>query len=203
MINSTFSCPPLSAGCRIGNLLVPNDNYCKFEDWLIPILDQMLLEQNTEVGSWWFRIFLSFFHRHLAWTTASFIILTCVIDLSMQGTRWTPSKMIHRLGKEINNPESVYYWAYKVCPDLICWTLLSFTLWINKDLLSKVSHQVANNYCNAKLAGFAWCLLNVPLHFVSEQHSSVQSCSDRWLPRRHALLPLVQEPRAHFRHRGR
>ncbi|XP_059205064.1 deoxyhypusine synthase [Centropristis striata] len=62
---------------RIGNLLVPNDNYCKFEDWLMPILDQMLLEQNTE------------------------------------GTRWTPSKMIHRLGKEINNPESVYYWAYK------------------------------------------------------------------------------------------
>lgn len=40
----------LSAVCRIGNLLVPNDNYCKFEDWLIPILDQMLLEQNTEVG---------------------------------------------------------------------------------------------------------------------------------------------------------
>ncbi|NWU42120.1 DHYS synthase, partial [Hylia prasina] len=22
---------------RIGNLLVPNDNYCKFEDWLMPI----------------------------------------------------------------------------------------------------------------------------------------------------------------------
>ncbi|KAJ8796605.1 hypothetical protein J1605_002202 [Eschrichtius robustus] len=33
---------------RIGNLLVPNDNYCKFEDWLMPILDQMVLEQNTE-----------------------------------------------------------------------------------------------------------------------------------------------------------
>lgn len=62
---------------RIGNLLVPNDNYCKFEDWLMPILDQMILEQKTE------------------------------------GTHWTPSKMIHRLGKEINNPESVYYWAYK------------------------------------------------------------------------------------------
>uniref|UniRef100_A0A3Q3W477 deoxyhypusine synthase n=1 Tax=Mola mola TaxID=94237 RepID=A0A3Q3W477_MOLML len=62
---------------RIGNLLVPNDNYCKFENWLMPILDQMLLEQNTE------------------------------------GTRWTPSKMINRLGKEINDPESVYYWAYK------------------------------------------------------------------------------------------
>lgn len=36
--------------CRIGNLLVPNDNYCKFEDWVMPILDQMVLEQNTEVG---------------------------------------------------------------------------------------------------------------------------------------------------------
>ncbi|XP_062841150.1 deoxyhypusine synthase isoform X1 [Trichomycterus rosablanca] len=62
---------------RIGNLLVPNDNYCKFEDWLMPILDQMVLEQKTE------------------------------------GTHWTPSKLIHRLGKEINNPESVCYWAYK------------------------------------------------------------------------------------------
>ncbi|KAG5022479.1 hypothetical protein JHK85_018821 [Glycine max] len=33
---------------RIGNLLVPNDNYCKFEDWIIPIFDQMLGEQNNE-----------------------------------------------------------------------------------------------------------------------------------------------------------
>ncbi|XP_042200656.1 deoxyhypusine synthase isoform X1 [Callorhinchus milii] len=62
---------------RIGNLLVPNDNYCKFEDWVTPILDQMLLEQKQ------------------------------------QGTKWTPSKMIARLGKEIDNPESVYYWTYK------------------------------------------------------------------------------------------
>ncbi|XP_078285457.1 deoxyhypusine synthase [Rhinoraja longicauda] len=62
---------------RIGNLLIPNDNYCKFEDWLMPILDQMLLEQKE------------------------------------QGVNWSPSKMIARLGKEIDNPESVYYWAYK------------------------------------------------------------------------------------------
>ena len=27
---------------RIGNLLVPNDNYVKFEEWLMPILDQLL-----------------------------------------------------------------------------------------------------------------------------------------------------------------
>lgn len=30
---------------RIGNLLVPNDNYCKFEDWVVPILDEALDEQ--------------------------------------------------------------------------------------------------------------------------------------------------------------
>ena len=34
---------------RIGNLLVPNANYCKFEDWVIPIFDAMLEEQK-EVG---------------------------------------------------------------------------------------------------------------------------------------------------------
>lgn len=45
--------------CRIGNLLVPNDNYCKFEDWLMPILNQMLLEQNTEVSLFvWFYLFI-------------------------------------------------------------------------------------------------------------------------------------------------
>lgn len=34
---------------RIGNLLVPNDNYCKFEDWVVPILDQLLVEQKDQV----------------------------------------------------------------------------------------------------------------------------------------------------------
>mmetsp|Transcript_41179 Transcript_41179/g.89052 ORF Transcript_41179/g.89052 Transcript_41179/m.89052 type:complete len:299 (+) Transcript_41179:2-898(+) len=62
---------------RIGNLLVPNDNYCKFEEWLMPILKKMRKEQDTE------------------------------------GTVWSPSKMIHRLGLEIDNPESIYYWCAK------------------------------------------------------------------------------------------
>ena len=34
---------------RIGNLLVPNNNYCLFEDWVMPILDAMLEEQRTKV----------------------------------------------------------------------------------------------------------------------------------------------------------
>jgi hypothetical protein len=32
---------------RIGNLLVPNRNYCLFEDWLTPLLDEMLEEQKA------------------------------------------------------------------------------------------------------------------------------------------------------------
>ncbi|KAJ1270612.1 hypothetical protein BS78_06G065800 [Paspalum vaginatum] len=71
---------------RTGNLLVPNDNYCKFENWIMPILNKMLQEQSTE-------------------------------------NVWTPSKVIARLGKEINDESSYLYWAYKnnipvFCPAL-------------------------------------------------------------------------------------
>lgn len=37
---------------RIGNLLAPNDNYCLFENWVIPILNQMLEEQRTKNIVW-------------------------------------------------------------------------------------------------------------------------------------------------------
>ena len=30
-----------------------------------------------------------------------------------KGTRWTPSKLTNRLGKEINHPSSYLYWCYK------------------------------------------------------------------------------------------
>lgn len=77
---------------RIGNLMVPNANYCAFEDWVIPILDKMLEEQEASKGT-------------------------------DDEINWTPSKVIHRLGKEINDERSVYYWAYKndipvFCPAL-------------------------------------------------------------------------------------
>lgn len=81
---------------RIGNLLVPNDNYCKFEEWIVPILDTMLeeQEQNSKEGA--------------------YDALTPF---------WTPSTVIDRLGKEINDESSVLYWAHKnkipvFCPAL-------------------------------------------------------------------------------------
>ncbi|KAL1304455.1 hypothetical protein AAFC00_003451 [Neodothiora populina] len=77
---------------RIGNLLVPNSNYCAFEDWLVPILDKMLEEQEAS-------------------------------KKTEEPMYWTPSKVINRLGKEINDERSVYYWAWKndipvFCPAL-------------------------------------------------------------------------------------
>lgn len=36
---------------RIGNLVVPNSNYCAFEDWVVPILDAMLAEQEESSSS--------------------------------------------------------------------------------------------------------------------------------------------------------
>lgn len=38
---------------RIGNLLVPNDNYCKFEDWVMPQLERMREEQGDDLSKAW------------------------------------------------------------------------------------------------------------------------------------------------------
>jgi deoxyhypusine synthase len=37
---------------RAGNLLIPNENYCAFEDWVMPLLDAMHAEQATRVAPW-------------------------------------------------------------------------------------------------------------------------------------------------------
>ncbi|CAI4051683.1 hypothetical protein N7582_005261 [Saccharomyces uvarum] len=88
---------------RIGNLLVPNDNYCKFEEWIVPVLDKMLEEQDEYVK------------KHG---------VDCLdANQDVDSPIWTPSKMIDRFGKEINDESSVLYWAHKnkipiFCPSL-------------------------------------------------------------------------------------
>ena len=62
---------------RTGNIFVPNSRYCRFEDFLTPLLEKMNQEQKAT------------------------------------GTIVTPSEFVARLGKEINNPESIYYWTQK------------------------------------------------------------------------------------------
>lgn len=85
---------------RIGNLLVPNDNYCKFEEWIVPVLDKMLEEQEEYIK------------KNGA---------DCLDSNFDQDTPiWTPSKLIRRLGKEINDESSVLYWAYKNDIPIFC-----------------------------------------------------------------------------------
>ena len=74
---------------RIGNLIVPNRNYCAFEDWIVPILDSMLEEQEAS--------------KNLE-----------------DPLVWSPSMVIQRLGKEIDNEESVCYWAYRNDIPIFC-----------------------------------------------------------------------------------
>jgi len=69
---------------RIGNLLVPNENYVAFEEWIHPILDAMLEEQVRD------------------------------------GVKWTPSAMIDRLGREVGDESSVYYWCHKQGIPVFC-----------------------------------------------------------------------------------
>lgn len=47
------------------------------------------------------------------YTTTDAVVAFLGVTFS-QDVWWTPSKMIHRLGREIDNPESICYWAYKV-----------------------------------------------------------------------------------------
>ena len=41
------------------------------------------------------------------------ILDTMLEEQKSSGSVWTPSKIIHRLGKEVNNEDSIYYWAHK------------------------------------------------------------------------------------------
>ncbi|PYI07772.1 deoxyhypusine synthase [Aspergillus sclerotiicarbonarius CBS 121057] len=81
---------------RIGNLIVPNSNYCAFEDWLIPILDKMLEEQEAA--------------KKKALETGD----------EDDELHWTPSKIIERLGREINHEDSVLYWAARNNIPIFC-----------------------------------------------------------------------------------
>lgn len=81
---------------RIGNLLVPNKNYCIFEDWISPIIEAMHDEQDQAAMSW-----------------AKEMVSRDPSDKDSPPIKftWTPSKVIRRLGEEINHPDSVLYWA--------------------------------------------------------------------------------------------
>jgi deoxyhypusine synthase len=77
---------------RAGNLLLPNSNYCKFEDWVMPVLDAALAEQQAGDGG----------------------------GGGGEPVRWTPSRLIERLGREIDHPDSICYWAARNGIPIFC-----------------------------------------------------------------------------------
>lgn len=124
---------------RIGNLIVPNDNYCKFEDWLQPILNRLLIEQNKKNEE----LFLKRFKKKMKKeenekekekekeetncdSIKSKYNPNCNSDSDEEEESLfylSPSEFIHILGKEINNENSLIYWCYKnnipiFCPGL-------------------------------------------------------------------------------------
>jgi deoxyhypusine synthase len=93
---------------RIGNLLVPNKNYCDFEDWFTPLLETMHKEQDAKWAEW---------AKEVAQQDPG------DDDSPIDKFVWTPSKLIRRMGLEIDNEDSVLYWAAKndipvFCPAL-------------------------------------------------------------------------------------
>ncbi|MFH1452345.1 MAG: deoxyhypusine synthase [archaeon] len=69
---------------RAGNILIPNSRYCRFEDFIIPLLEKMNQRQKET------------------------------------GKITTPSKLIHELGKEINDESSIYFHAQKNNIQVFC-----------------------------------------------------------------------------------
>ncbi|KAI5133951.1 deoxyhypusine synthase [Nematocida ausubeli] len=91
---------------RVGNVLIPNENYFVFEEWMKEFLNEIVegkLEEpdaQSEVQG------LGTGYRRVG-------------DISII----TPSRFIYELGKKAASEESVYYWAYKnnipvYCPAL-------------------------------------------------------------------------------------
>ena len=91
---------------RIGNLLVPNNNYVKFEEWVHPIFDKMLDEQE--------------------YARAKAVEANGRSSDSLDYQPpfvWTPSTVIARLGAELDNDDSIMTWASRndipvFCPAL-------------------------------------------------------------------------------------
>jgi deoxyhypusine synthase len=72
---------------RAGNIFVPSSRYCKYEDFMMPLLAKMMAEQKAS------------------------------------GRIITPSEFVDRLGREVDDPSSIYYWTAKhgipvFCPAL-------------------------------------------------------------------------------------
>ena len=75
---------------RFGNLLVPNKNYCQFEDWMTPLIENVHDEQDA--------VWLEWSHQFIARNQES--------DKSSPPD--PASKVIERLGREMHHHEDSF-----------------------------------------------------------------------------------------------
>ncbi|KAI2514323.1 Deoxyhypusine synthase [Fragilaria crotonensis] len=93
---------------RIGNLLVPNKNYCDFEDWITPLISKMHDEQDEAWIHW--------SQQMVAWAQGTHD----ETEPPPQKFVWTPSKVIQRLGLEMDHDDSVLTWAARNSIPVFC-----------------------------------------------------------------------------------
>jgi deoxyhypusine synthase len=103
---------------RIGNLVIPNRNYCTFEDWMSPLINRMHDEQDQATIKWAQKL------SEVSTLSANHAERSEDVEAALSDRFiWTPSKVIRRIGQEIDNTESVLYWAARnnipvFCPAL-------------------------------------------------------------------------------------
>jgi deoxyhypusine synthase len=98
---------------RIGNLIVPNSNYCAFEDWVVPLLDQMLAEQESSKVT----------EEPLVWTPSKVIRrLGQAIDDESSVCYWAYKKNIPIFCPALTDGslgDMLYFHSYKSSPQVL------------------------------------------------------------------------------------
>jgi len=130
---------------RIGNLLVPNLNYCAFEEWVMPLLAKMHDEQDASRAKLLAaQVAAAAAAAALAADPKSAKLRAAASDAQDRVERaaqgevvWTPSAIIERFGLEVKDESSVWYWCARnkipvFCPGLTDGSvgdMLYFHLW--------------------------------------------------------------------------
>ncbi|KAH9385740.1 deoxyhypusine synthase [Nematocida major] len=87
---------------RVGNVLIPNENYFLFEEWMTSFLDGIIAGDVSEKCS------------------EEVQGLGCGYRKAGDITIITPSRLIHEMGRKVECAESVYYWAHKNSIPVYC-----------------------------------------------------------------------------------
>ena len=118
---------------RIGNLRVPNDNYAMFEDWITPIFEKMLKEQEVSINTLDEKKYKARREVERGFKDSAFVEDDHLV--------WTPTSFIRRLGFEIKNESSICYWAAINCIPIYCPALTDGSI---GDMLSQFNFRLQN-----------------------------------------------------------